>query len=252
MEVMKMRRGTCNIDTLLQYGVDLGLKDYTVISEDVREEINNALIEYYRFRDIGIDNHYMFVNRLNVAMDRIMRARYNRMLKVLENEFNPLFNIDITETYSGTNDGKFDNTTNSKNTSEYKSNGGSESTSNETNTSKSKGTNSNFPSESMLESDTENYGYIDNLQRGSGENTSANTSNTTSNESGDSKTNLTNENKGNTISNVKYEKKTQGSSAGLPFSKAMEQYKDFNDRVANIIEQIIHDPAISSLFLNIW
>ena len=63
---------------------------------------------------------------------------------------------------------------------------------------------------------------------------------------------MTNNNNGNTISNVKYEKKTQGSSAGLPFSKAMEQYKDFNDRVANIIEQIIHDPAITSLFLNVW
>ena len=247
-----MIRGTCNIDTLLQYGVDLGLKSYSVYSEEAREEINNALIEYYRFRDIGFDNHNMFINRLNVAMDRIMRARYNRMLKVLQQEFNPLFNIDITETYRGTNDGKFDNKTTSENTSEYKSNGGSENTGTETNTSKSKGTNSNFPSESMLESDTENYGYIDNLQRGSGENRSANTSNSTSNESGDSKTTLTNNNNGNTISNVKYEKKTQGSSAGLPFSKAMEQYKDFNDRVANIIEQIIHDPAISSLFLNVW
>ena len=87
MGVMNMKRGTCNIDTLLQYGVDLGLKSYSVISEEAREEINNALIEYYRFRDIGFDNHYMFVNRLNVAMDRIMRARYNRMLKVLEQEF---------------------------------------------------------------------------------------------------------------------------------------------------------------------
>ena len=252
MGVMNMKRGTCNIDTLLQYGVDLGLKSYSVISEEAREEINNALIEYYRFRDIGFDNHNMFVNRLNVAMDRIMRARYNRMLKVLEQEFNPLFNIDITETYSGTNDGSFDNTTTSANSSEYNNMGGSDNSSKETNTSKTKGTNSNFPSESMLESDTENYGYIDNLQRGTGENTSINTNNTTTYDSGSSKNKLTNENNGNTISNVNYTKKTQGSSAGLPFSKAMEQYKDFNDRVANIIEQIIHDPAITSLFLNVW
>lgn len=247
-----MNRGTLTIDELLSYGVDLGLRDYPVIHEECRNVINEQFIDYYRFREIGYENYNMFVNRLNVAMKRIMYNRYNRMFKVLETDFNPLFNIDITETYEGKNDGTFTNTSSTENSSEYSNENGVESSGREENTANNKATNSNFPSQSMTESETESYGYIDNLQRSNANNTSTNESNVSTSESGNTKNNLTSDNSGNTIANVKYTKKTQGSSAGLPFSKAMEQYKEFNDRVANIIEQIIHDPAITSLFLNVW
>ena len=65
---------TITLDELLEVkGFDIGLKDYEIFDEAYREKLNNAIIEHYRFRNIGFIIPGMFKNRLNQRMNLIMR-----------------------------------------------------------------------------------------------------------------------------------------------------------------------------------
>ena len=93
----QISRHTITIHELLENGIEIGLKDYTIFNEEYRAVLNNAIIETYRFREIGFSNPALFINRLNYKMDLIMRNKYNALYEAKATKFNPLYNIEIQE-----------------------------------------------------------------------------------------------------------------------------------------------------------
>lgn len=211
-----MSKYTITVYELLKSGFDIGLRDYEIFDESYREILNNSIINFYRFREIGFDNPILWKERLNFRLDLIMRNKYNDLYKARMLEFNPLYNIDITETYER----------------EVKGNASATSKGNSSTNDKSKQYTSTYPNDD-IKGDLENFEFVDSGAHGESNNNTYSTGSDSSESNGSE-------------SWVRTEK---GSSAGLPFSKALLQLKEFYDSY-NLDQQIINE--LSDLFINIW
>lgn len=248
---------TATIYTLKKYNFDFGLNDYPIFDENYRETLNNAILNYYMFHEIGFQNPAVFRHYLSARMDLIMRNKYNALYKAKSIEFNPLYNVEMHETFTRTvnNENNIENnsliTSNSNVNSTDTTNSTSEN--NSDNTASALSLHSNYPSDDMSNGEFESNVYVDNGQR------QTNTTNNVENSSDSSTTsstasNLTTNNGKATIANngeetETYTKLTEGSSAGLPFSRAMIQLKDFYDEY-QLDQQIIAE--LSDLFINVY
>lgn len=248
---------TISVYTLIENGFDFGLKDYPIFDENYRPILNKAILDSYMMHEIGWINPAVFKHFLNTRMDLIMRNKYNALYKAKSIEFNPLYNVDMHETFTR----KVDNKNNAENISQLTANSTGNSTDTTTSTSESNSDNnasalslhSNYPSENMANGDVESNLYIDSGQKQT--NTTNNTENSEDNSTTESETsNISNSNGKTTIANngeetETYSRDTVGSSAGLPFSRAMIQLKEFYDEY-QLDQQVIAE--LSDLFINIY
>lgn len=231
IEVMKMWEDrTITLDELLEVkGFDIGLQDYEIFDEAYREKLNNAIIEHYRFRNIGFVIPGMFKNRLNKRMDLIMRDKYNALYKAKMQEYNVFDNINLTEEFTHEVSNNMTNNSNSNITQNDVVAGES----------KEKAISTSYPQSKLVTNDFDSPDYADtgttDINKSNNTSTSNNTSNSTA-----TGTNKTIE---------KYTRTNQGSSAGLSFSVALQQY--FNTmEMARIDEMIIYE--LRDLFITIW
>lgn len=85
---------TIEFGELIDDGVDVGLNDYPIFDEAYREHLNATIIDYFRYREIGVVPPKKFVHffrrRLNLSM-----PYYNDMYRSQRIEFNPLYTTDI-------------------------------------------------------------------------------------------------------------------------------------------------------------
>lgn len=240
---------------------DFGLRDYPIFNEEYRAILNDAILQHYKFREIGFANPNVWADRLNQRLTLIMRNKYNALYEAKMTDFNPLFNVDMTETYTHEieNKGTVENNGVSQNTSTLNNNV-KQNTSNDVETSSKTtndnlGINSTFPSEEMLENDFSDGVFADSSRKDIGTTTSKDTEQTenTQNINAETTTNdktLNNDNtKSNNNTTETYTRKTQGSSAGLPFSKALIQLKEFYDQY-QLDQQVIAE--LKDLFFNKW
>ena len=119
-----MSKYTVELRELLNQGVDIGLKNYPIWSEEHREVLNQKIINHYKYREIAFETTGRFIDELNIKMDEIM-PYYNELYNTTMYEYNPIHNVDYTEEYTINRD----TTGNVTNTSE----GSSESVGNVTN-----------------------------------------------------------------------------------------------------------------------
>ena len=224
---------TFTIYELMCNNFDFGLNDYPIFEETYRQTLNNAILEFYKFREIAFINPNVWRDRLRVRMDIIMRNKYNKMYIAKLKDFNPFYNVDMTETFTH----NIETTGNSNmNTSQD-----TVSTSKQNSSDEVLNTTSSFPSEEMIEGDLTSSLYVDNAS------TSKNTSNVNVNDSTNTDSSMTNNNSNETLET--YEKKTIGSSAGLPFSKALLQYFEMLKKT-NIDQMIVDE--LSDLFITVY
>jgi hypothetical protein len=248
---------TFTVYTLKDNGFDFGLNDYPIWDESYRPILNNAILEWYMFREIGYQNPAVWRQRLRNRMDLIMRNKYNALYKAKSIEFNPLYNVEMHETFThnvtNQNTGEVNFTTNSANTSKVTNSGNVSGTDNTENSSNNLGLSSQFPSEEMTESDLTSNLFVDSANKSTGSETSNNTtSQTSSNEENVTGSNTGTDkttNTGNNSTTETYSKDTVGSSAGLPFSRAMMQLKDFYDDY-QLDQQVINE--LKDLFIQVW
>ena len=105
-----MAQYTIELRTLIENGYDIGLKDYPIYDESHRSVLNNKIINAFYFDEIGQETPALFKHHLNETMNRIMDY-YNQLYKSCDVEFNPLWNVDLTETYTATNNSQRESTT---------------------------------------------------------------------------------------------------------------------------------------------
>lgn len=248
---------TITIYTLKKNNFDFGLKDYPIFDENYRETLNNTILNYYLFHEIGWINVAVFKHFLNLRMDLIMRNKYNALYKAKAIEFNPLYNVEMHETFTK----NLINSNNAENNTEVTNNSNGTSKDTSSSSSETNGENinnalmlhSNYPSEDMANNQFENNIYIDSGQKQT--NKGNNTETTIDSSLTDNVVSNVTINNGKIVSeNIgketeTYSRDTVGSSAGLPFSRAMMQLKDYLDEY-QLDQQIISE--LSDLFINIY
>lgn len=216
---------TVTLYNLIQNGFDLELDEYDIFNEDYRDILNQAIINHYMFREIAYQNPAQWRFRLKERMSRIMRDKYNKLYMAKAIEFNPLYNIEITETFEH----------------EIENKGASNETGKETNNSTDNTDNSGYgviyPSEELTAGDINNPKFANNGNVQKNKATSKNENEST----------IESETKNNMVE--KYKRFTEGSSAGLPFSKAMIQLKQYLDKY-DLDKQVICE--LSDLFMTVY
>lgn len=117
-----MSKYTVELGELIEAGVDIGLKDYPIWSEDYRPFLNKKITDHYYFREIGHETPGRFIKALNIKMREIM-PYYNKLFETTLLQYNPLDVVDYTEEYTKTNDNKMDRTSTLENNETGESNG---------------------------------------------------------------------------------------------------------------------------------
>lgn len=98
-----MGKYTVELRELVEQGVDLGLKTYPIWSEEHREELNQKIINHYKYREIGFETPGRFIEELNIKMHEIM-PYYIKLYETTLYEYNPIHNVDYTEENTTTRD----------------------------------------------------------------------------------------------------------------------------------------------------
>lgn len=252
---------TITIHRLEQNHFDFGLNDYPIFNEEYRPILNDAILSYYRFYEIGFKNPIEFRERLRQRMNLIMRYKYNELYKVREKEFNPLYNIEIIEEMhretSGTTTGS--SSDKGENSSSYNGESTSSSENNNTNSSNVSRTGISstgaFPTEKMLEGDLSSGLYADsasnvkNSETSSGSDTQKGKQTASGKDTETGKSSSSSSSSGTSNNTEDYTHTTKGSSAGLPFSKAMLQFKEFITAY-HLDEQVIGE--LKDLFMSVY
>lgn len=122
---------------LLEYGFDLGLRDYPIYDESDRDRLNQAIVNHFYTREIAAESPALFIMRLNVTMSERM-PQINKVHELLENANLASSFEQVTEGSTGTQSG-------------------STSTSTAQSTAQAKNYNSNAPQVAMVGKDEVSY-----------------------------------------------------------------------------------------------
>ena len=191
-----------------------------------RKELNNKILNYYRFREIGFETFGRFIFELKTALEEIM-PKYNQLLYSADQDFNPIYNVDYEKVIG--RDRTDSTTSNSASTS-------SDETNAQNNT---KNIISGTPQSELnvATKDIEQVTYADNASW----NQSIDENKTTSNMAGNSSTDG---------SESELTKETTKGNFGVV--SAQDLILKYRQTIINIEQMIINDPRIQECFMLIY
>lgn len=216
--------------------IDQAMSDYPLYQTDpnkaeqfgtaykvpTRQELNDKILNYYRFREIGQETFGRWLFELKTALNEIM-PYYNQLFYSADQDFNPIYNVDYKKVISGT-----------QNATSNTSSTGTDSSTNEEYT---KNVNSKTPQNQLNIANTgiDTVDYADDASWGKASGSTSGTNTTT----------------GNTSSN--------GSSASVETTKgnfgvvsAQDLILKYRETILNIEQLIINDKRIKELFMLIF
>lgn len=88
-----MSKYTMELGIALESDFYIGLDDYPIFDENYRAQLNNKIINHYRFHEIGFETWDKFTHYLNSTMSEIMPF-YNQLLKSELLKINPLLSFE--------------------------------------------------------------------------------------------------------------------------------------------------------------
>lgn len=199
-----------------------------------REELNNKILNYYKFREIGFETVGRFLDELETALNEIM-PYYNQLYFSADQDYNIIYNVD----YKRTIDRDLSGNTTSDSTGKT--------TSNASDTSESETFNKNVSSDtpqnslSISNKDIDSVDYANNVTWNKANGTDKGTSSSTADSVASGKgTNKENE---STVETTK---------GNFGVTSAQDLIKKYRDIIINIDQQIINDPRIQELFMLIY
>lgn len=215
------------------------VKEYgTAYSVPTRQELNNKILNHYRFQEIGQETVGRWLFELKTALHEIM-PYYNQLFYSADQDFNPIYNVDYIKTIGRQ---KKDNTVGTQNSATNTSSTGTDSSSNEEFT---KGVNSKTPQDLLSISNTgiDNVNYADNADWGKSSGSTSGTNTTT----GSSNMNGSNSVIGNESEDI-----TETTKGNFGVTSAQDLIIKYRETIINIEQQIINDPRIRELFMLIF
>lgn len=194
----------------------------TAYAVPTREELNNKILNFYRFREIGQETVGRWLFELETALNEIM-PKYNQLFYSADQDFNPIYNVDYKKTMVG-----------SQNANSNTTSTGNDSSTNEEFT---KNVNSKTPQDLLNIGNTgiDQVNYADDASWGkaSGSTTGSNT--TTGNSSSNGNTSSVETTKGN-----------------FGVVSAQDLIIKYRETILNIEQLIINDPRIAELFMLVY
>ena len=88
---------------MIQNGVIPRLNEYPIFDENYRDILNKKILDTYWFREIGFETPGKFNWYLNTTLTNIM-PYYNQLYQSELLKINPLYTMDLSEKYTGTDD----------------------------------------------------------------------------------------------------------------------------------------------------
>lgn len=187
-----------------------------------REELNNKILSFYRFREIGQETFGRWLFELKTALHEIM-PKYNQLFYSADQDFNPIYNVDYVKTMKGKQIASSNSSSNAQDTS-----------SNEVYT---KGVNAKMPQTELGLSNMQidNLTYADEANWGKSNGTTNGSNTTNGNTSSSGVTDSTETTKGN-----------------FGVVSAQDLIVKYRETIINIEQQIINDPRIVELFMLVY
>lgn len=199
-----------------------------------REELNNKILNYYKYREIGFETFGRFLFELETALVEIM-PYYNQLYFSADQDFNVTYNVDYKRTIDRNKEG----TNNLETTS---------SASDTTNTSASvnnysKNINSKTPQGqlSITAQNINNVTYADEVNWNQNQSTDTGTSTGTSSTSGNS-----------AGSDTEEESTVETTKGNFGVVSAQDLILKYRETILNIDQMIINDPRIVELFMLVY
>lgn len=236
-------------NTRVKEQIDTAMSDYPIYTKTstneyipdfipTRTEINKAILDYYKYREIGFETVGRFIDELHTALNEIM-PYYNQLMFSLDQDYDIKFNVDYTRTIdrqlSGT--GAIQNTSSASATDSA--------TDGSTINNYNKHVNSKTPQDSLsiTNQNIDTVTYADEVNWNHDTNTSNSTHNGTSSSSGNASQSSTNSQTEGTS------ERTKGNYGQISVQSLIEQYRNL---ILNIKQDIIRDRRIAELFMTVF
>lgn len=194
----------------------------TAYKVPTREELNEKILNHYRFREIGQETFGRWLFELKTALNEIM-PRYNQLFYSADQDFNPIYNVDYKKTMVG-----------SQNSSSNTSTSGNDSSTNEEYT---KSVDSKTPQDLLGISNEgiDTVSYADNASWGKASGTTTGSNSTVGNATSNGSNTSVETTKGN-----------------FGVVSAQDLIMKYRETIINIEQMIINDPRITELFMIIY
>lgn len=210
----------------------------TAYKVPTRKELNNKILNFYRFREIGQETFGRWLFELETSLNEIM-PKYNQLFYSADQDFNPIYNVDYRKTIDRQ---KKENTVGTQNSSSNTSTTGSDRTTNEEYT---KNVDSKTPQDLLGIANTgiDTVNYADNAGWGK-----ASGSTSASNETNGN----TSSNGSNSVIGKEDEGIVETTKGNFGVVSAQDLIVKYRETILNIEQLIINDPRISELFMLIY
>ena len=209
-------------DRVRQYGTSYKIP--------TRQELNDKILSYYRFREIGFETVGRFLFELETSLKEIM-PKYNQLFYSADQDYNPIYNVDYIKTIDRN---RKDNTVGTQNSK-------TSTTGTDTNEEYGKAINSKTPQNQLnipnTGIDTVNYADDASWSKTNGTNTNNETVDT---------------NGSNSVIGKEDEKTTEATKGNFGVVSAQDLVIKYRETIINIEQQIINDPRIKELFMLIY
>ena len=224
--------------------IDLAMSTYTLYQTDpnrvkqygtaytipTRKELNEKILNYYRFREIGQETFGRWLFELETSLKEIM-PKYNQLFYSADQDYNPIYNVDYIKTIDRN---RKDNTVGTQNSK-------TSTTGSDTSEEYSKAINSKTPQNQLnipnTGIDTVNYADEASWGKTNGSNTNNETVDT---------------NGSNSVVGKEDEKTTEATKGNFGVVSAQDLVIKYRETIINIEQQIINDPRIKELFMLIY
>lgn len=202
-----------------------------------REELNQRLLDHYKYREIGFETVGRFLDELRITMGEIM-PRYNELLKTVVTMAelpSPFDNVDVVETFeeTRTETGGVETASTASDTTTTNNTVGSDSKQVQSQTPQG---NINIPAKNI-----DNVPYADQVNWGKDNSTS----NGSSTSNGETTTSTANESTGTT----KHKYTKTGNQGVNTYAHDMIEFRTV---IIDVVDQIINDPRIAELFMLVY
>lgn len=231
-----------------------------------REELNKAILNFYKYREIGFETPGRFFDELEISMNEIM-PKYNELFFSADQDFNIIFNVDYNRTIETDKGGTSSSTTlgNDKVETITESESNNETSATDSQTTKNemedsaKTVHSATPqSELNISSDNiDGVSYADDAQwnknksKSEGETSGENSAESKTTSSGKNTTTGNNEVKasGETKETERTKETTKGNFGVVSAQDLILKYRE---TILNIKQMIINDKRIAELFMLVY
>lgn len=220
---------------------------YTLIS--TREQLNNKILNHYKYREIGFETVGRFLEELKIALEEIMPYYYQlyKSADIMNDIIDPFGNVDIVETFEEQRQDTSRGSTSETSNTEMSTNSTTDTSSSVTNTDKNIKSLTPQGELSITAQNIDTVSYADEV------NWNKDTSSSTGNSEGESTST------GSTTNSGDDERQSSGTTTHT-FTKVGNQgvntyahdMKELREIFLNIDQQIIRDPRIQELFMLVY